>query len=166
MKISLESVFFYTLVFILLCLPVALFIGLCACIFVVFHLFLLVLDQFFPPSQMGAIIVAWLLLLVLYIVLGVLFIRLVARLFRGFFASMERRTRRRIALLSGSPFYALCLLGLLATLFCCVFPDLVNGLTAFVSLLCFVGFALVSGGYLLLLRLFLGRSTPAAQQKQ
>jgi uncharacterized membrane protein len=68
-----------------------------------------------------------------------------------------------MAILSGFPFYALCLLCLVASIVISLFfPDDVNAATAVAGVAGFFGFALISCSYLLLLRFFLGRSTAIA----
>jgi hypothetical protein len=155
MKITLGPLSLDILLFLRLCLPATVFIGLCTGILLAFNPVLLMLDQIAPGFIGGA----WLLLLIFYIVLGVAFTRFAARLLRGSFGSEEWRVQRRMATLSGLPFYALCLLCLMATLVCFLFPDMVNGPTVFASEVGFLGFALVSCSYLLLLRFFLRGST-------
>jgi hypothetical protein len=160
MKITIGPISLDIMLFLRLCLPTIVFIGLCTGILLAFNPVLLLLDQI-APGFIGA---AWLLLLILYIILGVAFTYFAARLLRGSFASEELRVQRRMASLSGLPFYALCLLCLMSTIVCILFPDMVSGPTAFASEAGFVGFALVSCGYLLLVRFFLGRSTAIAHQ--
>lgn len=167
MKITIGSISLDILLFLRLCLPATVFIGLCTGILLAFDPVLLLLDQLTPRSWLELVIgTAWLLLLILYIILGVAFTHFAARLLRGSFGSEEWHVQRRMAALSGFPFYALCLLGLMATIACILFPDMVNGVTAFASEVCFLGFALVSCSYLLLLRFFLARSTPIAHQEK
>lgn len=153
MKITIGSISFDILLFLRLCLPAAVFIGLCTGILLAFQQVLLLLDQIAP----GFIGWAWLSLLILYIILGVAFTYFVARLLRRSLGSEERRIRRRMALLSGFPFYVICLLclivGLLAGLLYPDSPD-ICGSIEFASLFGFVCFALVSCSYLLLLRFF------------
>ena len=151
MKITLGSLSLDVLLFLCLCLPATVFIGLCTGIILAFDSVLLMLDQIAP----GFIDGAWLSLLILYIVLGVAFTYFVARLLRRSFGSEERRVQRRMAILSGFPFYALCLLCLMMIIYYSLFPDAVTGLAAFASVAGFLGFALVSCSYLLLLRFFL-----------
>src|SRR5690349_318540 len=79
MKIILGSISSAILLFLRLCLPAAVFIGLCAGIFVAFQQVLLMLDQIAP----GFSGVAWLSLLVLYIILGIAFTYLMARFLLG-----------------------------------------------------------------------------------
>jgi hypothetical protein len=150
MKITREQIFLTICLFFLLCLPAIVFICLCVGIFLAFGVVLLAIAQNGPLVIGGA----WLSLLIFYIVFGVAFTRFVARLLHAYFGAEERRVQRRMAFLSGSPFYALCLLCLVATIVCFLFPDMVSGLTAFASELGFVGFGLVSCSYLLLLRFF------------
>jgi hypothetical protein len=160
MKITIGPISLDILLFLRLCLPATVFIGLCMGILLAFNPVLLLLDQI-APGFIGA---AWLSLLIFYIILGVAFTYFAARLLRGFFGSEELRVQRRMAILSGLPFYALCLLCLMATIVCILFPDMVSGLTAFASEAGFLGFALVSCSYLLLLRFFLRGSTAIARQ--
>jgi|SRR5579884_2560307 len=155
MKITIGSISLDILLLLRLFLPATVFIGLCMGILLAFNLVLLLLDQI-APGFIGA---AWLLLLIVYIVLGVAFTYLIARLLRSSFESEEARVQRRRVILSGLPFYVLSLLCLVSTIRCILFPDMVSGLAAFVSEAGFVGFALVSCSYLLLLRFFLRRLT-------
>lgn len=167
MKITIGPLSLDILLFIRLCLPAAVFVGLCMGILLAFNPILLLIDQITPRSWQELLIgTAWLLLLILYIILGVAFTHFAAHILRGSFGSEELRVQRRMATLSGFPFYALCLLGLMATIACFLFPDMVNGVTVFASEVGFLGFALVSCSYLLLLRFFLGRSTPIAHQEK
>jgi len=146
--------------FLRLCLPATVFIGLCTGILLAFNPVLLLIDRIASHAWLWPLIgTAWLLLLILYIMLGIAFTHFVARRLRASFGSKEFRVQRRMALVSGLPFYAICLLCFAATLVCVLFPDTVNPLTAYISAAGFLGFALVSGGYLLLLRFLLGRST-------
>lgn len=162
MKITLGPISFDILLFLRLCLPATVFIGLCTGVLLAFNLILWMLDQIAPGFIGGA----WLLLLIFYIILGVAFTRFAARHLRSSFESEEWRAQRRMAILSGSPFYALCLFCLISTIDCILFPDTVTGPTTFASMVGFVGFALVSCSYLLLLRFFLGRSAAIAHQEK
>ena len=156
MKITIGPFSLDILLLLRLWLPPIVFIGICAAIFFLpFDMLLLTLDQVAP----NLISIAWLSLLLLYIIAGVAFTYFYARFFRVSFASEDTRGQRNMAVLSGLPFYALCFLFLLATMHCMFFPDDVTGLAAFVSVFGFVGFALISGAYLLLLRFFLRRPT-------
>ena len=155
MKITLGPISLDILLFLRLCLPATVFIGLCTGILLAFNPVLLILDQI----ALDFIGVAWLLLLIFYILFGVAFTRFAARLLRGSFGSEEWRVQWRMAILSGLPFYALSLLCLVSIVFCFLFPDMATGPTVFASEFGFLGFALVSGSYLLLLRFFLRRST-------
>jgi hypothetical protein len=160
MKITVGPITLDIFLFLRLCLPATLFIGLCTGILLPFNLVLRLIDQIAPDFIGGA----WLALLILYIILGVAFTYFSARLLRSSFGSEEGRVPKRMLILSGLSFYALCLLCLMSTLVCILFPDMVSGLTAFVSEAGFVGFALVSCSYLLLLRFFLGRLTAIAHR--
>jgi hypothetical protein len=162
MKITIGPISLDILLFLRLCLPATVFIGLCTGILLAFNPVLLMLDQIAPGFIGGA----WLLLLIFYILLGVAFTHFAARLLRGSFGSEEWHVQRRMATLSGFPFYALSLLCLMATLVCFLFPDTVNGPTAFASEVGFVGFALVSCSYLLLLRFFLRGSTAMLRRQK
>ena len=163
MKITIGPISLDILLFVRLWLPAIVFVGLCMGTLLPFQQVLLLLDQI-APGLIGA---AWLSLLIFYIILGVAFTRFVAYLLRSSFGSEERRVRRRMALLSGLPFYSLCLLCLMATLSAGVLytdsPD-VCGSIAVAGAFGFVCFGLVSGSYLLLLRFFLGRLTATAHQ--
>ena len=112
------------LLFLRLCLPATVFIGLCTGILLAFNPVLLLIDQITPRWWQELLIgTAWLLLLILYIMFGVAFTHFAARLLRGSLGSEEWRVQRRMATLSGFPFYALCLFGLMATIACFLFPD-------------------------------------------
>ncbi len=161
MKINIVQIVSYTRLFVRLCLPTTVFIGLCAGIFVAFGAVLRTFSLTVPLFVIGGV---WLLLLIFYIILGVTFTHFVARFIRGSFGSEELRVRRRMAALSGFPFYVLCLLCLMATIVCFLFPDMVNGVTGFASEVGFLGFALVSCSYLILMRFFLGSSSAIAHQ--
>jgi hypothetical protein len=166
MKITIGPISFDILLFFRLWLPATLFFGLCAGIFVAFDLVLLLIDQIAPPSWLDLLIgTAWLLLLIFYILLGVAFTRFNARLLRRFFGLEELRVQRRMAILSGVPFYAFCLLCLSAFIVCIYSPD-VEPAALYASGFGFLGFVLVSCGYLLLLRFFSGRSTASAHQEE
>lgn len=167
MKITIGPLSLDILLFLRLCLPATVFIGLCTGILLAFDPVLLMIDQIAPRSSLELLIgTAWLLLLIFYILLGVAFTYFVARLLRGSFGSEEWRVQGRMATLSGFPFYALSLLGLMATIVCVLFPDMVNGPTVFASEVGFLGFALVSCSYWLLLRFFLRGSTAMLRQKK
>jgi hypothetical protein len=156
MKITIGPFSLDILLLLRLWLPPAVFIILCIVIFFLHDMLLLKLDDI-APNLIGA---AWLSLLLLYIIGGVAFTYFYARFFRASLASEDARSQKNTALLSGLPFYVLCFLFLLDMLYCLFVPDdTVGGLAAFVSVVGFVGFALVSGAYLLLLRFFLRRST-------
>jgi hypothetical protein len=168
MKITLGPLSFDILLFFRLCLPTTVFIGVYMGIFSAFDALLLLIDQITPPSWLGIFIgLAWLLLLILYIVLGVAFTRFVVRIIRLSFGSEERRAHRRMALLSGFPFYACCLLCLMAGLSAGILyptsPD-VCGSIELVSLFGFLCFGLASCGYLLLSLFFLRGSTTMSHQ--
>jgi hypothetical protein len=167
LKITIGPISLDILLFIRLWLPTIVFIGVCIGIILAFNPVLLLIDQIAPPAWLDPLIgTAWLLLLILYIMLGVAFTRFSARLLRGSFGTKELRIQRRMALLSGLPFYLLCWPGLMGIILCIFFPDMMNPMSAFVSVAGFVGFALVSGSYLLLLRFFLVRSTTTAHQEK
>jgi hypothetical protein len=162
MKITIGPLSFDIFLLLRLWLPPVVFIVVCTAIFFLpFHMLLLALDDV-APNLIG---VAWLSLLLLYIIAGITFTYFYARFFRAVFASQDARARKGMAILSGLPFYALCFLFLLDMLYCLFTPDDVGGLAAFVSVVGFVGFALVSGAYLLLLRFLLRRPTAIAQQQ-
>lgn len=161
MKITIGPFSLDILLLLRLWLPPVVFIGLCtAFFFLPFHMLVLALGEVAP----NLITIVWLSLLLLYIIAGVAFTYFYARFFRVSFASEDVRGQRSIAVLSGLPFYALCFLFLLYMMYCLFSPDDVPGLAAFVSVLGFVGFALVSGAYLLLLRFFLRRPTALAHE--
>ena len=156
MKITIGPLSFDVLQFVRLCLPATVLIVLCVVILLAFNPILLLIDQVNPPSWQGPLLItAWLLLLALYIVLGVLFTRFAARYFRRSVEAEALHDQRRIAIQSGLPFYVCFLLSLLATILCYLYPDRVTGPTTFVSELGIVLFAIASLGYLILLRIFL-----------
>jgi hypothetical protein len=107
------------------------------------------------------------LLLTFYIILGVAFTRFNARLIHGSFGSEELRVQRRMAALSGLPFYAFCLLFLMTGIIVYSFyfdaPDVCASIV-FISIVGFLGFGLISFSYLLLIRSFLGRLAIIAHQ--
>jgi hypothetical protein len=164
MKITIGPISLDILLFLRLCLPATVFISLCIGILVAFQQVLLMLDQI-APGLIGA---AWLLLLIFYIILGVAFTHFAARLLRGSFGSEERRVQRRMVILSGLPFYALCLFLLMVGIVILLDTDLqsiemIGAVLAF-SLAGFIGFALISCCYVILTLFFLGRSAAAAHQ--
>jgi hypothetical protein len=162
-KITIGPISLDIRLFFRLCLPATVFIVLCTGIFVAFIAVLPTIAQIAPGFIGGA----WLLLLIFYIILGVAFIYFAARLLRASFGSEESRVKRRMAILSGFPFYALSLLCLLGGIAIgLLFPAAMNAATAFASVVGFLGFALVSCSYLLLLRFCLGRLTAIAHQKK
>lgn len=149
MKITIGPISLDILLFLRLCLPATMFIGLCTGIFVAFIAVLPMIAQSAPRFIAGA----WLLLLIFYIIAGVVFTHFAARLLRAAFGLKDLRIQRRMAILSGFPFYALCLLCLVGGIVVpFLFPDAINAATAFASVAGFLGFALVSCSYLLLLR--------------
>jgi hypothetical protein len=157
MKITIGPFSLDILLLLRLWLPPIVFIGLCTALFFLpFHMLLLTLDDV-APNLIG---IAWLSLLLLYIIAGIAFIYFYTRFLRASFASEDARGRRNMAVLSGLPFYALCFLFLLDLIYYMFFsPDDAPALAGFVAVLGFVGFALISGAYLLLLRFFLRRPT-------
>ncbi len=167
MKITMAQIFSYIRLSLRLWLPVTVFIGLYTGIIVAFDPVLLMLDQI-APSFMGngwCVLLIWLSLLILYIILGVVFTRFFARFLRRSFGSEALRIQRRMAALSGLPFYAICLLCLWSTIVFMLFPD-ANAPAASLTLgvAGFLGFGLISLSYLLLLRFFSGRPTAIARQ--
>jgi uncharacterized membrane protein len=166
MKITIGPLSLDILLFLRLWLPAIVFFGLCTGIFVAFDSVLFLIDQFAPRSWLWPLIgTAWLLLLIFYIILGVAFTRFNARHLRRSFGLDELRVQRRMAILSGFPFYAFCLLCLLVTIDCFRSLDTVEPAALYASVIGFFGFALVSCSYLLLLRFFLSRSTAIAHQE-
>ncbi len=166
MKITMAQIFSGMLLLIRLWLPAIVFIGLCMGIFLAFDSVLLLIDQIAAPTWLNTLIgIAWLSLFILYIMLGVAFTYLSARLLRRSFGSKELRVQRRMAILSGLPFYALCLLFLMTTIaFFILFSDTVNPVTAYASAAGFLLLSLASCGYWLLVRFLLGRSSAIARQ--
>jgi hypothetical protein len=157
MKITIGPFSLDILLLLRLWLPPIVFIVICTALFFLpFHMLLLTLDDV-APNLIG---IAWLSLLLLYIIAGIAFIYFYARFLRVSFASEDAHGRRNMAVLSGLPFYALCFLFLLDLIYYMFFsPDDAPALAGFVAVLGFVGFALISGAYLLLLRFFLRRPT-------
>ncbi len=150
MKINIGQFFLDTLLFIRLCLPATVFIGLCTGIFIAFIAFLSTFSQIYPLLLYGA----WPSLLIFYIIFGVAFTLFAAHLIHTSFGSEELRVQRHMASLSGLPFYVLCLLSIACTLYPVPGMDAAN---EFMSVLGFFGFGLVSFSYLILIRFFLQR---------
>jgi hypothetical protein len=166
MKITIGPISLDFLLFLRLWLPATVFIVLCLGIFLLaFHPVLLLLDQI----ARGFIGLAYLLLLILYIILGVAFTYFTTRLLRRSFASEEWRIQRRMVILSGIPFYALCLFLLALGMGILLDPavqsmEMIGGVLA-LSLAGAPGFALISCGYVILALFFLRRSTAIAHQE-
>jgi hypothetical protein len=153
MKMNIGQIFLGTRLFLRLCLPATVFIGLCTGILIAFGSFLRTFSQTYPFIVGGS----WLLLFIFYIIFGVAFIRFNARLIHGSFGSEELRVQRRMAALSGFPFYVLCLLFFMwgMILFSGLYPESdMDGARIFMSMVGFLGFGLVSFSYLLLMRFF------------
>jgi hypothetical protein len=164
MKITIEPISLNLLLFLRLCLPATVFISLCMGIFLAFDSVLLWLDQIAP----GFIGTAWLLLLILYIILGVAFTHFAARLLHRSFEPEEWHIQRRMVILSGVPFYALCLFFLIASIVILLDTgvqsiEMIGAVFAF-SLAGALGFTLISCGYVILALSFLHRSTAIAHQ--
>lgn len=167
MKITIGPISLDILLFFRLWWPAVVFTELCMGIFSAFISCLGTITLTYnAPLFVGG---AWLSLLLLYTILGIAFTYFVARRIRDAFGSEERRIQRRMALLSGFPFYTLCLIclmtGLLAGLFYPDSPD-ICGSIVFASLLGFLGFGLVSCSYWLLLRFFLRGSRGSTAMAQ
>lgn len=166
MKITIGPISLDLLLFLRLWLPATVFIGVCTSIFfLAFHPVLLLLDQIAP----GFIEAAYLLLLILYIILGVAFTHFAARLLRRSFASEEWRIQRRMVILSGVPFYASCFFLLTVGMSILLNPNVQSiemiGAVFDFSLAGALGFALISYGYIMLTLFFLRRSTAIAHQE-
>lgn len=146
-----------------LCLPGAVFIVVCSGLFMAFIAALGTITLTYrDPLFVGG---AWLALLICYIIFGIVFTRFCARQLRDAFGSEAAGTRRRMAFLSGLPFYAMCLLFLMACIAGMLGPDTdMCASLLLIGIPGFFGFALVSGSYLLLLRLFSGRPVAVAHQ--
>src|SRR5947199_8086316 len=87
-----------------LCLPAIVFIGLCTGTLLVFGTILaLVSEQITHDMVLNGLL--WLSLLIFYIVFGIAFIRFNAHLIRRSFESQALPIQRRMATLSGLPFY-------------------------------------------------------------
>ncbi len=146
-------------------LSATVFLGLCAGIFfLAFHPFLLLLDQ----TARGFIGAAYLVLLILYIILGVAFTSFAARLLRRSLESEEWRTKILMVILSGVPFYVPGLLLLALGLSIPLNPaaqsiEMIGAVFTF-SLAGALGFALLSCGYVILALFFLRRPTAIAHQ--
>jgi hypothetical protein len=138
-----------------LCWPAIVFIGLCMGMILAFDPLLLLLDQIAP----WLILWAWLSLLIVYIILGVVLILFSSHWLRALYGSEAAHVQGRMAVLSGLPFYATCLLFLMMSIYCNLDPN-VGGGAAFVSVAGFFGFVLISCSYLFLLFLFMGLLRP------
>lgn len=156
---NIGQIFLNIRLFFCLCWPATVFIGLCVGFFVAFLFFLSTIAQSGPLFVGGA----WLLLFIFFMLFEVAFTLFAARRLYDAFGSEELRVQRRMASLSGCPFYVLCLLCFMMSLVGLLYSE-VNAPTVFASLLGFVGFGFVSLSYLLLIRFFSGRSTAIAQQ--
>ncbi len=157
MKLTLGPLAFDILLLLRLWLPAVVLIGLCTGILVSFDPVLLLIDQIAPPSQLGLFIgIAWLSLLLFYILLGVAFTYFSARLHRRSFGSEEWRVQRRMVILSGVPSYAFCLLCLFLTLIGIFSPN-ANSVGVYAFGIGFLVSGLFSCSYLLLIRFFLRR---------
>ncbi|HTK08728.1 MAG TPA: hypothetical protein VL485_16280 [Ktedonobacteraceae bacterium] len=166
MKITVGPISFDILLFLRLWLPAIVFIGLCIGIILAFNPVLQILDQIAPGFIGGA----WLLLLIFYILLGVAFTHFVARLLRRSFGSEEWRIQRRMVILSGFPFYALCLFFLTVGIVILLDTDLHSVEMIGAALVFYLAgsllFALTSCGYVILTLFFLRRSTAIAHQEE
>ncbi|MBV9710117.1 MAG: hypothetical protein JO011_04255 [Ktedonobacteraceae bacterium] len=151
MKITKEQIISFVLLLLRLCWPATVLIGLCTGMFLAFDPVLLWLDQVAPWFIGGA----WLSLLIIYILLGVAFILFSARRLRCRYGSEAVHVQGRMAVLSGLPFYAICLFFLMTSIYTGYDPN-VSGAGAFFSVAGFFGFVLISLSYLLLLFFFLG----------
>lgn len=156
MKITKEQIISSVLLLLRLCWPATAFIGLCAGMFLAFDLVLLWLDQV-APSFIGG---AWLSMLITYLLLGIAFTLFSVRRLRSLYGSEIVRVQERMAVLSSLPFYTLCLLFLWMSISNISNPN-ASGAAALFSVAGFVGSALVSFSYPLLLLFFLGLSRPA-----
>ena len=141
----------FGLMLISVCWPVCVFIVLCTGMFLAFDYVLLWLDEVAPWFIGGA----WLSLLVAYIALGIAFILFSARWLRHLYGSRTAQIQGRIAVLSGLPFYVVWLLFVVTSIYSMFDPN-IGGAAAFFSVAGFLGFALISFGYLLLLFFFMG----------
>jgi hypothetical protein len=155
MKITKEQIISFVLLLLRLCWPATVFIGLCTGMFLAFDPVLLWLDQIAPWFIGGA----WLSLLIIYIILGIAFLLFSVRRLRGLYGSKTVRVQGRMAILSGLPFYAVCLLFLKMSIYSVYDPN-VGGAAGFFSVAGFFGFVLVSLSYLLLLFSLLGLVRP------
>src|SRR5690349_9353909 len=118
MKITKKQIISFVLLLLRLCLPATVFIGLCTGMLFAFNPVLLLLDQIAPWFIGGA----WLSLLIVYIILGIAFTLFSSRRLRGLSGSEAVPVQGRMAVLSGLPFYAACLLFLLMSMYCILDP--------------------------------------------
>lgn len=162
MKMDIRQIFLGVRLLIRLCWPATVFIGLCTGILIAFGGFLQFLSNITRDGRfIGG---SWLLLLIFYIIFGVALIRFNAHLIHRSFGSEELRIQRRMATLSGLPFYAVCLLFLSMNIYNFFDPN-VGGPAAFFGVAGFFGFILISCSYFLLIRFFLGRLATIAHRK-
>ncbi len=151
MEITKEKIIAMVLLLIRLCWPAVAFIGLCTAMFIAFDPLLLWLDQVAHWFIGGA----WLSLLIVYILLGIALILFSARQLRGLYGAEAAHVQGRMAVLSGLPFYSICLLFLMTSISVGLDPN-AGGAAAFFSFAGFFGFVLISFSYVLLLFFFLG----------
>jgi hypothetical protein len=155
MKITKEQIISFVLLLLRLCWPATVFIGLCTGMFLAFNPVLLWLDQI-APWFIGW---AWLSLLIIYIILGITFILFSAHRLRSLYGSKTGRIQGRMAILSGLPFYTVCLLFFVTGVLSINDPN-EGGAAAFFGAAGLFGFILISLSYLLLLFSFLGLLRP------
>ena len=165
MKITMGPISLDIRLFFRLWLPATVFIGLCTGIFLAFDAILLLLDQIAPSFMRNGwdVLLVWLLLLILYIILGAAFTRFFVYLFRRFFGSEELHVQRQRAILSGLPFYIFGLFCLWVTIISILSPD-GSPVAVYAGGVGFLAMSLFSCSYLLLLRFFLRRSSAATHQ--
>jgi hypothetical protein len=155
MNITKEQIISFVLLLLRLCWPATVFIGLCTGMLLAFDPVLLLLDQIAPWFIGGA----WLSLLIIYILLGIAFLLFSARRLRSLYGSEAVHVQGRMAVLSGLPFYTVCLLFLMMSINSSLDPNIGGG-AAFFSVAGFFGFVLISLSYVMLLFYFLGLLRP------
>jgi hypothetical protein len=159
MKINIGQIFLGTRLFIRLCLPATVFIGLCTGILMAFGAFLRTFSQTYPSNVGGS----WLSLFIFYIIFGVALIRFNARLIHSSFGSEELRVQRHMAALSGLPFYVVCLLCLMMCILSILSDE--NPVIVYAMAFGFLVFIFASCGYFLLIRFFLVKNRESGSKR-
>lgn len=175
MKITVGPISFDILLLLRLWWPATVFIVVCTGMLLPLSLVLQMLDHnaFIRGAWLLRVIFyggAWLLLLIFYILLGVAFTYVAARLLRHSFGSKAWRIQRRMVIVSGFPFYALCFFLLMLSIGLLLDPSLQGvemiGAVLVIYLAGAIGFALISCCYVILTLFFLRRSTAIAYQEK